>query len=335
MKLHLLILFIILILLTIINFSLGSINVSFKEIYYYLIGNHDYQSTTYIILNDIRLPRVLSAITSGFCLSIAGVLMQTYFKNPLAGPYVLGISSGAGLGVAIFIMVSNIFGIYLPQNFLKIGISGFSIIGAFAFMLIIFIASIRIQHTITILIVGILLGTVVNALITFLQNISSSVQIQSFVYWNMGNLSNTNTNYSLIILTTGIIIFLILLFQSYKLDLWLTGEEQAQSSGLSKKTFTWMVFLFTSILIGFTTAFYGPIAFVGLISPHIARMIFKTQLHNRLLIYSAFFGIYIMLLSDIIIQILHFTSIPLNTITSLLSLPLLAYIFLKKKELWM
>ena len=335
MRWQFLTLFFITLMLSIIDFSLGSVNVSLKEIYKYLKGNLEPYNSIYTILNDIRLPRVISAITSGFCLSITGLLVQTYFRNPLAGPYVLGISSGAGLGVAIFIMVSNITGFSLSDNVISIGISGFSFIGAIFFMFLIYLASIRLQNTITVLIAGILLGTAANALITFFQSISSSIQIQSFVYWNMGNISNTNINQSLLVLTIGLIIFIILLSQSYKLDLWLTGEEQAQSSGLSKKYITWIVFLFTSILVGATTAFYGPIAFVGLISPHIARMVFKTQLHSKLLIYTAFFGIFIMLVSDIIIQTLYFTNVPLNTITSILSLPLLTYIFLKKKELWM
>lgn len=335
MKWRLIILLIATIILSLIDFSVGSIKITFKEIFDFFLGNLDSNGAIYTILYDIRLPRVVSAISAGFCLSLSGVLMQSYFRNPLAGPYVLGISSGAGLGVAIFIMSSNFIGYSFSEPVLKFGLSGFSFIGAISFMFIIYLASIRLQNTITVLIAGILLGTSANALITFLQNISSSLQIQSFVFWNMGNISNTNLSYSLSVLTIGFLIFMILLFKSHQLDLWLTGEEQAQSSGLSKRTFTWTIFFFTSILVGITTAFYGPIAFVGLISPHLARMIFKTQIHYKLLIYSAFMGIYIMLISDIIMQLLHFANMPLNTITSILSLPLLAYIFFKKKELWM
>ncbi len=321
-------------LLAFFDFSLGSVTISWNDLFSFFTGKLSADDTSYNILQNIRLPRVLAAIASGFCLSLAGLMMQSYFRNPLAGPYVLGITSGAGLGVALFIMASHLIGLYLPETFQLIGISGFAFAGTLVFMLIIYLASLRLQHSVSVLIAGILMGTFANALITFLQNIANGFQLQSFVYWNMGSLSNANLSYSFITLVIALISFIILLSNARSFDLWIIGEEQSQSCGLSKKSFTWMVFVLTSVLAGVTTAFYGPIAFVGLISPHIARMIFKTQLHSKLIIYSATTGIYLMLVSDIILQWLYFAQLPLNTITSLLSLPILAYIFIRKKELW-
>jgi len=335
MKLKSFVLLVGIVLFALFNFTLGTADISYDKILNFFTGTLSHTDVAFTVLRDLRLPRVLAAIASGMTLSIAGLLMQTYFRNPLAGPYVLGITSGASLGVAFFIIASNFIGYYLSDSLLVIGVSGFAFIGTLVFMFIIYLVSLTLQQSVTVLIAGILLGTFANAMVTFLQNIANGLQLQTFVYWNMGSLNNTNLYYSLSILLIGLFSLIFLLFNSRQFDLWLIGEEQSQSSGLSKKTFTWVVFGITSLLTGLTTAYFGPIAFVGLISPHIARILFKTQLHSQLFLYTAFIGIFLMLLSDSLLQLFFFAQLPLNTITSLLSLPILALLFLKKKELWM
>jgi iron complex transport system permease protein len=334
-KIKITILFALILIFTLLDFSIGSISLNINDIFSFFTGQLSYDNPAYIIIKDLRLTRVLSAIVSGFSLAIAGTLMQSYFRNPLAGPYVLGISSGAGLGVAIFISLTHQINNLLNTNIITLGISGFSIIGTILFMIIIYILSLKLQNSLSLLIAGILLGTAANAVITFIQSISNGLQIQSYVFWTMGNLNNTQFNISLIILIIAIFSFIILLIYSKWFDLWLIGEEQAISTGLSKKAFTFITFSITTILIGLTTAFYGPIAFVGLISPHFARLLFKTQIHSKFITYSALIGTIIMLTSDIISQIFNYAYLPLNTITSFLAIPMLTYIFFKRKELWM
>ncbi|MCX7862464.1 MAG: iron ABC transporter permease [Bacteroidales bacterium] len=329
------ILTVILLCLALLDFSLGSIYIPFHEIIKFLTFQMSSQHEFYEILNQLRLSRVLSAMASGICLSLSGLLMQNYFRNPLAGPYVLGITSGAGLAVAIFIMASNVLYPSISTWFVFAGVSGSAIFGSLSFMIIIFLVSLRLQHSTSVLIAGILLGTAANAIISFLQHITSGLQLQAFIYWNMGSLYNADSITSIVILIISFISIVILLRFSHWLDLWLTGDEQAINFGVSKTSFTLLIFTITSVLIGLATAFYGPIAFVGLISPHIARMIFQTQLHFRLIIFSSFTGIYLMLIADILMQLMAHTNMPLNTIISLLSLPILSYLFIKKKELWM
>lgn len=335
MKQRIFILSFILLILIFIDFSMGSVHIPFSDVFHFLTFDLDSQNEHYAILSQLRLPRVLSAISAGFCLSISSLLMQNYFRNPLAGPYVLGISSGASLGVAIFILAGNLFSNHISECFVHIGISGAAILGSLSFLFVIFLISLRLQNSVSVLIAGILLGTAANAIISFLQNISSGLQLQTFVYWNMGSLQNATSQASFAILMVAIISLVVLLNFSHWLDLWLTGDEQAVSSGVSRKQYSMLMFSITSLLVGLSTAFYGPVAFVGLISPHLARMIFQTQIHKHFLIFTTLIGIYVMLIADMILQLFAFANLPLNTVISLLSLPVLAYLFIKKKELWM
>lgn len=330
---------ILLFILIILDIALGTSYIPFSKIARFLIFKLPTSDEHFLILNTIRLPRILAAIASGICISTGGLLMQTFFKNPLAGPYVLGISSGATLGVAFFIMSYPLLQSILPDNLISIGISGFAILGALMFMLIIFFISLRIQQSLTILIAGILLGTTANALINVIQYSSGNLELKSFVLWNMGNINNTDTAASAGVIGTGILILFTLLYFSKWFDIWLMGEEQATSLGINKNQFTFIAFASTAILTGLSTAYFGPIAFVGLISPHIARILLKTNIHLKLIPTTTLIGICLMLLADILLQLFAMAYsgalLPLNTVTSLLSVPLLVYLFLKKRELWM
>ncbi|NSW45456.1 MAG: iron ABC transporter permease [Bacteroidales bacterium] len=338
-KIKFLLLSLTLVLLFLIDFSLGTSSVSLSKVMQYLSFQLSNVDSQYVVLDLLRLPRVLAAMAAGICLSLSGLLMQTFFKNPLAGPYVLGISSGATLGVALFILAYPLLQMFLNENLISIGISGFAVLSSLSFMLIIFLISLRIQQSLTVLIAGLLLGTFANAITTLLQYSAGSIELKSFVLWNMGNINNTPSYISSIILAVGIISLIILWGNATKFDIWLIGEEQAASLGVRKTTFMLLTFGLTSILIGFSTAFYGPIAFIGLISPHIARIIFSTNLHKTIFVATSLIGVQMVLISDIILQIFaqffEGVFVPLNTITSLLSLPLLLFLFFKKRELWM
>jgi len=206
-------------------------------------------------------------------------------------------------------------------------------------MFIIFLVSLQIQQSLTVLIAGLLLGTFANAITTLLQYGAGSIELKSFVLWNMGNINNTPTLISVIILLIGISSLILLWLNAKKFDIWLIGEEQATSLGLQKKAFMFLTFGITSLLTGLSTAYYGPIAFVGLITPHIARTLFTSNLHKTIFVATVLIGVLMLLLADIILQLLaqffDGAFVPLNTITSLLSLPLLLFLFFKKRELWM
>lgn len=332
-------LFFFLFIMALVDLCIGTTNIPIQKILQYITFQLNTSDVSFTLLHKIRYPRILAATAAGIAISVSGILMQTFFKNPLAGPYVMGISAGSSLGVALFIMAFPVLQLFFNEHFLSFGISGFAIFGAVIFMLIIYFISLRLNQSLTVLIAGILLGTAANALINLLQYSAGTMELKSFVLWNMGNIYNTSALTSWVVIIAGIFSLFILLIFSKRFDIWLLGEEQAFSLGINKKQFTFIVFFITSILTGLVTAFYGPIAFIGLISPHIGRILIKTNVHAKLFIVTASIGMILMLLSDIIVQLIALISsgslVPLNTITSLIAIPLLTYLFIKKKELWM
>ena len=287
------------------------------------------------ILFDIRIPRILTAISAGLALSICGLLMQTLFRNPLAGPYVLGISSGAGLGVALTVLGFSAFGINLPQIIGGAGIIVAACIGSGLFMALIFAVSLKVKDVMTLLILGMLLGSAASAIINIFQSAGSEQSLKLFVLWTMGSLGDTTWN-QWIIMTSVIIAGLILaIIMAYQLNVWLLGEENAKSSGINITRVRNIIFLSSTLLAGSVTAFCGPLAFVGIAAPHIARVISKTSDHRILIPYSGFVGISMMLIADILTQLpgTGFT-LPINTTTSLLGIPIVFWIVMKGKKMW-
>ncbi len=325
--------------LILLNINLGASSIPFKKIILFFTHNLSSLDTDYIIITQLRIPRIIAAIATGVCLSISGLFMQTYFRNPLAGPYVLGISSGASLFVAFYLLTFSYLDIILPSWFLKLGYSFFAIIGSIFFMFAIYLISLRLKHILTILIAGILLGSIANALITLLQYIAGAEELKAYILWNMGSIYQTSTTTSIIIIIIALFIMLLSFKKAFWFDIWLLGEDQAKTMGISVRLFNILIFLFTAILTGLSTAFYGPIAFIGLLSPHIARMTFKTAIHKVLIPATAVIGILLVIITDTFIQLLinlsESTIIPFNIMASLLAIPLLGYLLYKKKELWM
>ncbi|MCX7955206.1 MAG: iron ABC transporter permease [Bacteroidales bacterium] len=324
-------------LLSIIDLLCGQVVITFKELFEFMIFKLTPNSEQYQILYNIRLPRVINAISAGLCLSIAGVLMQTFFRNPLADPYVLGISSGSALMMAIYTMLFysiSYFYDYL-YNLSVPFIAGF---GAVVYMFFILLVSYRIKNEVSLLIVGILLATLTNSIIAIIQSTALSDKLRSFIIWNFSSLSAATLSQGLFLLLLSLVVLFVLYKNSTSLDIWLLGTEQAQLTGLNIKSFRIFILFITSILIGLSTSFYGPISFIGLIIPHLSRLIFKQNIHKILLISSALLGCIFMLVADILSQLfIIFTksqSLPLNSIISLLALPILVSIILKRKELW-
>ena len=316
------------------SLSLGSVNIPFKDVYASLTGGQASKSTWEYIIINYRLPKSFTAVLVGTGLSISGLLMQTLFRNPLAGPYVLGLSSGASLGVAFVILGAG----FLPSFLSAFVLSSYGIVIASTFgstmvLLLVLIVSQRLRDTMAILIVGLMFGSFTTAIVSVLTYFSTAEQLQKFTFWSMGSLGNLSwTTLSILAVCVGI--GLLLSASSIKpLNALLLGENYAKSMGLNFKKARLVIIFATSILAGSITAFAGPIAFIGLAVPHIAKLTFQTSNHTVLFWSTLFFGAIIMLFCDIVSQMPGFdVTLPINAITSLIGAPVVIWLLVRKRN---
>jgi iron complex transport system permease protein len=281
-----------------------------------------------------RLPKAITALVVGIALSLSGLQMQTVFRNPMAGPDVLGVSSGASLGVAIVIL--GFPAGFISGNFQNIGnwvLVASAWIGAGAVMLLIMFISSRIRNIMTILILGIMLASGISAIVSILQYFSNETMLKAYVIWTLGSLGNLTAG-QLKILIYSVSAGILLSIVSVKmLNALLLGENYAASIGLNIKLSRILIFATTSILAGSVTAFCGPIGFIGIAVPHIARNIFKTSNHLILVPGSIIVGGIIMLVSDIISQLPGSENVlPINSVTSLIGIPVVIWVILRNKR---
>ncbi|TYP98256.1 iron complex transport system permease protein [Tenacibaculum adriaticum] len=315
---------------------MGSVTIPIKEILNILSGCIASKESWETIILNYRLPKALTAVLVGSGLSISGLLMQTLFRNPLAGPFVLGISSGASLGVALLILGSGLFGgVFLSVGFSNWGLAIAASLGAFLVLSAVIITANRVRDTMSILIIGLMFGSLTSSVISVLSYFSSSEQIKQYVFWSFGSLGNLSWNelsvFS-IIYALGIIgTFLII----KPLNSFLLGENYAKSLGINIKRSRNIILLITSLLTGVITAFAGPIAFIGLAVPHIAKLVFTTSNHKILLPATAIIGAIVLLICDLIAQLptSEFT-LPINAITSLFGAPIVIWLLVRKKKIY-
>lgn len=275
------------------------------------------------ILIHIRLPKMLTAILAGASLSVAGLMMQTLFRNPLAGPYILGVSSGASLGVALLTMC----GVAISSSGL---ISGSAIIGCLITMLLVMLIAKRIRSNITLLIVGMMVGNIAGALVNLIQNFANPDSLKLFIVWTLGSLNSVGWE-QLPILSFGIAIAAILVLMLIKpLNGLLLGEDYARGLGINIQRTRWMMVLASCLLAGSVTAFCGPIAFIGVAVPHIARGILTTSNHRLTVPASALIGANILLICDILCNLSTY-ALPISTMSALFGAPIILWIVLKKK----
>jgi len=318
-----------------VNISLGSVAISFETIIdSFLVKETDLSSQEYIIQN-YRLPKAFTAILVGSGLGISGLLMQTLFRNPLAGPFVLGISSGASLGVAIVILGASVFGgtlaaLMSSQWSLILAAS----IGSFLVLLAVVTVSLRVRDTMAILIIGLMFGSITAAIVSVLSYFSNAEQLQQYIFWGFGSLGNLSW-YELGILFVVYCIGIVLSISAIKgLNSLLLGENYAKSLGLHIQKNRLLIIIATSLLAGTVTAFAGPIAFVGLAIPHLTRQLFKTADHKILLPGVFLYGAIIMLICDSIAQLpMSDYTLPINAITSLIGAPVVIWLLVRRKKL--
>ena len=320
--------------LFLLNISFGSVSIPIKEVFNSLIGENASKATWQYIILNYRLPKALTAILVGIGLSIAGLLMQTLFRNPLAGPYVLGLSSGSSLGVAFVVLGAS----FLPGFATSILLSPFGIIiasclGSFFVLLAVLVVSRKLKDTMTILIVGLMFSSFASAFVGVLTYFSTAEQLQKFTFWSMGSLGNLSWN-SILTLSIAVFAGLFLSFLSIKpLNSLLLGENYAKSLGLNYKRARLIIILATSILAGSITAFAGPIAFVGLAVPHISKLTFQTSNHSILFWSTLLFGAIIMLICDILSHLPNSDIVlPINAVTSIIGAPIVVYLLLNKSK---
>lgn len=298
-----------------------------------LSGMQEDNNVRFVLL-QLRLPRTLTAVLAGAALGISGLLMQSYFRNPLAGPYILGISSGSGLGVAFLMMVGSLLGWEFGS--LQNGVMIFSVAGAALVLMLVMVLSSRIGNGAMLLITGLMIGSFASALVSIFQFFAPSQTIKKYLLWTMGSLSSVELDG---LLWFGLIIVLMILVSFYfskALNAMLLGEQQAQNLGIAPAQVKWVVLISSGILAGTVTAYCGPIAFVGLSAPHIARLWLKTSDHRKLIPFTAFVGGLLLLICDMIAQVPGFSVVlPINAITSLVGAPLVVAVVLRNRKFWL
>ncbi len=319
-----------------LNISLGSVGIPISEILTALFGGDTRSESWKYIIIDYRLPKAITAIIAGGGLAISGLLMQTLFRNPLAGPFVLGLSSGASLGVALLIMGAGLFG-GLIGNAL---VSPYSLViasalGSFLVLLAVLAITLHIKDTMAILIIGLMFGSVTAAVVGVLSYFSNAEQLQQYIFWSFGSLGNQSWSGILILSVCFFFGSVLAFFSGKSLNALLLGENYAKSMGLHIKSTTLLIILATSILAGGITAFVGPIAFVGLAVPHITRQCFTTSNHFVLLPAVILMGAVLMLFCDTVAQ-LPFSeyTLPINAITSLIGAPVVIWLLVRKRKLF-
>ncbi len=277
------------------------------------------------ILHAIRLPKAITAILAGAALSVSGLIMQTLFRNPLAGPYTLGVSSGASLGVALLTMLGA-FSIQLSA----VSIPFAACIGAIAVLLLVLAVSRRVTNNVSLLIVGLMFGSIAGALVSLLQNFANPDALKLFIVWTLGSLSSVGWGDMQMLLPILLVGTLFVLLTVKPLNGLLLGEDYARGLGINVSRTRLYIVLATGLLAGGVTAFCGPIAFIGVAVPHIARGIFNTSNHRITLPASALIGACLLLICDVLCSLFIYP-LPISTVSALFGAPVIIWIILKNK----
>ncbi len=324
-----------LVILFVASLLLGSVSLQVKEVLGVILGQ-EVDPQIRILVTHFRLPKAITALVVGAALSASGLQMQTLFRNPLAGPYVLGISSGASLGVSLFLLGAPLLGVSVASETLRnIGVVGSAWIGAALILAVIMAVSVRLKDIMAILILGMMFGSAAFAIVQILQYLSPDSALKSFVVWTMGSLSGVSLQQ--LGLMSGIVVagLALSIYLIKPLNLLLLGENYARTMGLNIRWIRFLLFASTTLLAGTVTAFCGPIGFIGIAVPHVARMLTGNADHRVLMPASMLMGSVTMLLCDIIAQLPgHEMVLPVNTITALLGIPIIVLVIVRNRKIF-
>ena len=319
----------------VLNISLGSVSIPIKDTFNAILGGElSNDSWKYIVWN-YRIPKAFTAILVGSGLALSGLLMQTLFRNPLAGPFVLGISSGASLGAALLIMGASMFsGLFSIGIINDISLAVASSIGSFLVLMVVVVVAYRIKDTMALLIIGLMFGSITAAIVSVLSYFTNAEKLQQYIYWSFGSVGNLSWQ-QLLLLLFIIIVGVILSIVSIKpLNSLLLGENYARSLGVNLTKSRYIIIIATGLLAGGITAFAGPIAFIGLAVPHLTRQIFNTTNHKVLVPAVLVYGAILMLICDTIAQLPTSANVlPINAITSIVGAPVVIWLLVRKKKM--
>lgn len=311
------------------DIAVGSVSIPIRDVWAALTGG-ECDPTTARIIRDIRLMKAVVALVAGAALAVSGLQMQTLFRNPLAGPYVLGVSSGASLGVALFILGAPMLGLTGHAWLSSLGVAGAAWIGAAATLALVAAISTRIKDIMVILILGMMISSGVSAIVQILQYLSAEEALKSFVIWTMGSLGDVTAT-QLALLLPAVAAGAALSVAAIKsLNMLLLGENYARSMGLDLHRSRSIILLSTTLLAGTVTAFCGPIGFIGLAMPHVARVIFRNADHRTLMPAAALTGAASLLLCDMVAKLL---ALPVNSITALLGIPVVIWVVVRNRNI--
>ncbi len=316
------------------NVSLGSVHIPLNQIFFALSGQEVIKDAWRYIIVDYRLPKALTAVVTGSGLAAAGLMMQTLFKNPLAGPFVLGISSGASLGVALLILGGSVLGFSAGYFIGSWGLVIAASLGSFLVLAVVLLVAARVRDAMALLIIGLMFGSLTAAVVSILAYFSPAEELQRYIFWSFGSLGDISWN-GLGILGICYALGILLILPIIKnLNSLLLGEYYAKTLGVHLRKNRMIIIVSTSILAGSLTAFTGPIAFIGMAVPHLIRQLFKTADHWILLPAALMGGALLMLICDSIAQNpLSTSTLPINAITSIVGAPVVIWLLVRKKKI--
>ena len=316
--------------LFVLDLTLGSTDIALGDVWAALTGG-EVDGVVRDIVLKIRLTKAVVAVAAGAALAASGLAMQTLFRNPLAGPYVLGVSSGASLGGALFLLGAPLLGVAGGSMMQTVGLAGAAWIGSALILTMVLAVSRRIKDIMVILILGMMFSSAVDSVVQILQYLSNEAALKAFVVWTMGSLGDV-TGRELALMLPVVVVGLVLSVAAIKpLNLLLLGENYARTMGLDVRRSRVLILSATVLLAGTVTAFCGPIGFIGLAVPHVARMVFVSADHRTLMPASMLIGVVVLLLCDLISKQLGF---PVNTVTALLGIPIVVLVVVRKKSLF-
>lgn len=320
-------------LLFVMNLCFGSVSIPMKEIWAAVFGSDT--STYRTIILDYRLPQAITALLAGIGLSVSGLLMQTLFRNPLADPSLLGISSGSSLGVALVVLLGTATGLSVSTLALwsTFGVTVAAFLGAFAVLLLILALSSRLRSMVSLVLVGIMIAYIASSVTDILKFFSQKEGLHSFVIWGLGSFSNVSKA-QLPFFATTVIIGVVASFLLFKtLNLLLLGERYAENLGVNIKRSSMLIILVSGFLTAIITAFCGPIAFLGLAVPHIARFLFRSSDHKLLIPATAFLGMDLALFCNLIARLPSFEgNLPINSVTALIGAPIVLWVIFHRQR---
>ena len=321
--------------LAIINLFVGSVKIPVADICRILVGDESHEIWTNIIWKS-RLPQVLTAIVAGAGLAVSGLQMQTVFRNPLAGPSVLGISNGSALGVAFVILLSGKIGGVALSRLGYIGdaaISVAAIVGALAVMLLIVWIAQKVKGNVTLLIIGVMIGYLANAIIGVLKFLAPEEDVKSFVVWGLGSFSRVSGDEMILFVILMCVLIPLSFLLVKPMNILLLGDRYASNLGLNVQRAHMLVIISSGVLVAIVTAYCGPIMFIGLAVPHLARAIFRSSDHRVLMPATALCGAVLALVCNFIARMPGFEgALPVNSVTALVGAPVIASVLFRRRQ---